>query len=81
MFQHLTRHTGLMGMENGHGLVVELSAEQFFKQRSSFRACYLLAHIWSGQQVLEKGWKRTQSSSIAKSRTFGRQGLPIHTGH
>ena len=46
MFQHLTLCTGLMRMESRHGLVVQLSAEPFFRNTGQVsEPAGWLAHI------------------------------------
>ena len=74
MFQNLTRRTGLMRMENGHGLVVQLSAEQFSKYRSSFRTCLLIgSQLIRGHQVPQKdGNLQSQVLSLSPEHLVGK---------
>ena len=67
MFQHLTRRTGLMGMENRHRLVVQLSAEQFSKHRSTFRTCCLIgSHLIRSTSIRKKdGNLHSQVASLS----------------
>ena len=54
-----------MRMENGHVQVLQLSVEQFSQHRSSFLARLLIGSHLIRSTSTNKGWKLTQSSSIA----------------